>query len=65
MVFNDINISGKEIWEVEHCDIPKKIELGFEIGLPASETQFSKTVTKKGVFFTYVVVNVSRVVSRI
>ena len=24
MVFNDIDISGKEIWEVEHCDIQKK-----------------------------------------
>ena len=51
VVFNDINISEKEIWEEEHCDIQKKIELGFEIGLPANETQFSKTVTKKDFFF--------------
>ena len=28
----------------------KKNELGFEIGLPANETQFSKTVTKKDFF---------------
>ena len=52
MVFNNIDISGKEIWEVEHCDIQKKKnELGFEIGLPANETQFSKTVTKEDFFF--------------
>lgn len=36
----------------EHCDIPKKIKVTFEIGLPVNKTQFSKTaITKSNTFF--------------
>ena len=47
MIFNDINVNGKKIWEIKHCDVSKKIELGFEIGLPVNETQFSNTTITK------------------
>ena len=40
IILNDINVNGKEIWEIEHCDVPKKIELSFD------------TKTKKDTFFT-------------
>ena len=47
MIFNGTNVNGRQIWEREHCSIPKRIKLVFEIGLPVNETQFSKpTVTK-------------------
>ena len=58
MIFNGINVNGRQIWEKEHHDVSKKkkkkkIELVFEIGLPANETQFSKTaMTKYYTFFT-------------
>lgn len=32
----------------EHCDVPKKIKVTFEMGVPVNKTQFSKTaITKK------------------
>ena len=47
MIFNGTNVNGRQIWEREHCGIPKRLKLVFEIGLPVDETQFSKpTVTK-------------------
>ena len=51
VIFNDINVYGKQI-EIEHPDVPQKIKLGLEIGLPVNETQFSKTITKNDTFFT-------------
>ena len=46
-IFNGISVNGRQISEIENCDdVPKKIELVFEIGLPVDETQFSKTVKK-------------------
>ena len=33
VIFNDINIYGKEIREIEQRDVPKKIKLRFEVGL--------------------------------
>ena len=51
MIFNNINVNARQISEIEHCEIPKKIELVFEIGLPVNETQFSKTtITKNNIF---------------
>ena len=50
MIFNDINVNGRQIWEIEHYD-GKKIKLAFEIGLPLNETQFLKTKIKKDYFF--------------
>ena len=51
MIFNGINVSGRQIWEIKHRDVPKKIELPFEIDLPVNETKFSKTaITKNGTF---------------
>ena len=47
MIFNDINVNGKEIWEIKPCAAPKKVKLGFEIGLPVNETQFWKTAVAK------------------
>ena len=53
MILNDINVNARQISEIEHCVIPRKIELAFEIGLPVNETQFSKTtITKNNIFFT-------------
>ena len=43
MIFNDINVNGREIWEIEHSEVPRKIWMGFEIGLFVNEAQFSKT----------------------
>ena len=41
VTFNDININGKEIWEIEHHEVQKKKkkknQLGFEIGLPVND----------------------------
>ena len=37
MIFNNINVSGEEMWETEHHDVPNKIKLGFEIGLPVND----------------------------
>ena len=31
-------------------EVPKKIELGFKIGLPINETQFSKTIINSTFF---------------
>ena len=42
MIFN-VNVSGKEIWEIEHHDVQKKIKLRFEIGLCVNETQLKRT----------------------
>ena len=42
MIFN-VNVSGKEIWEIEHHDVQKKIKLRFEIGLSVNETQLKRT----------------------
>ena len=56
MIFNDINVNGRQIWEKEHHDVSKKkkIELVFEVGLPANETQFSKAaITKYYTFFSH------------
>ena len=50
VIFNDIKVYGKEIWEIEHREVQDKFELGFEIDLPANETQFSKT-TINNTFF--------------
>ena len=63
MIFNGTNVNGRQIWEREHCGIPKRIKLLFEIGLPVDETQFSKpTVTKyeigigkTGVFYKVII----------
>ena len=40
-----------EHWKIEHCDVPKKVKLAFEIGLPVNETQLSKITTKNDTFF--------------
>ena len=50
VIFNDIKVYGKEIWEIEHREVQDKFELGFEIDLPVNETQFSKT-TINNTFF--------------
>ena len=51
VIFNGINGNGRLISKIEYCDVPKKIELTFEIGLPVNETQFSIiTITKKTLF---------------
>ena len=44
-----------EIWEIRDMrnrnhEVPKKIELGFKIGLPINETQFSKTIINSTFF---------------
>ena len=31
VIFNDINVNGKAIWAIEHREVPKYIELGFEV----------------------------------
>ena len=42
IIFNDIIVYGKQIWEIEHPDVPKIIKLEFE---------FSKTtITKNDTF---------------
>ena len=53
MIFNDINVNGRQIREIEHYDVKKKIKLRFEIGLPLNETQFLKRKTKKKLFFSH------------
>ena len=50
VIFNDINVSGKEMSEIEHRDVPRKVKLGFEIGLRVSETQFSITTIENDTF---------------
>ena len=53
VIFNSIIVNGKKISDIEHCDVTKKVVLGFEISRPVKETQFSKTITvKKTNFFT-------------
>ena len=47
MIFNGINANGRQIWKIEHCDLPKNIELAFEIALPVNETEFSKNNNNK------------------
>ena len=60
-IFNDINVNGRQTREREHCDIPKKIKLAFEISCPVNETQFSKiTIAKNDNFFTNVNLSVSK-----
>ena len=45
-------VNERQIRELEHCDIPKKIALALEIGLRVNERQFSKTaITKNDTFF--------------
>ena len=44
-----------EIWDIRNRryrnhEVPKKIELGFKIGLPINETQFSKTIINSTFF---------------
>ena len=51
VIFNSINVNGKKISEIEHCEVPKKIVLRFEISLPVKETQFSKTIMAKKTLF--------------
>ena len=46
MTFNEINVNRKEIQEIEHFEVWKKIELEFEIRFPVNETQFSKAINK-------------------
>ena len=62
MIFNGINVNGRQIWETQNTvTTQKNPELAFEIGLPVDETQFSKTtITKRDTFFTYVNVNISK-----
>ena len=50
VIFNDIKVYGKEIWEIEHREVQDKFELGFEIDLPVNETQFSKTTINNNFF---------------
>ena len=55
VIFNSIIVNGKKISDIEHCDVTKKVVLGFEISRPVKETQFSKTITvKKTNFFTWI-----------
>ena len=51
VIFNSIKVNGKKISEIEHCDVTKKVVLGFEISLPVNETQFSKTIMAKKTLF--------------
>ena len=37
MMFNDINVYGREIWEIEHHHVPNKIKFVFEIDLPFND----------------------------
>ena len=30
VIFNGFNVSGRQIQEIEHCDVPKNIELVFD-----------------------------------
>ena len=50
VIFNDIKVYRKEIWEIEHREVQDKFELEFEIDFPVNETQFSKT-TINNTFF--------------
>ena len=60
VIFNDININGKEIWETEYRKVPKQNELGFEIGISVNETQVWKTTINNTFFhISYVNVNIS------
>ena len=43
IIFNHANVSGKDMWEIEHYDVPQKIKLGFEIGLSVNETRLKGT----------------------
>ena len=38
MIFNSINVNGRQIWEIEHWHSKTKIELVFEISLPVNQT---------------------------
>ena len=29
VIMNGISVSGRQIWEIEHCDVPKNTELMF------------------------------------
>ena len=51
VIFDDIKVNGKEKWEIEHREVIKKIELGFEIGLLVNETHFSKTTINNNFFY--------------
>ena len=51
----DMRYRRYEIWEIRDMrnrnhEVPKKIELGFKIGLPINETQFSKTIINSTFF---------------
>ena len=50
MIFNGISVNRRQVGEIGHCDVPKKIELAFEIGFSASETKFFKTTIKNDTF---------------
>ena len=50
VIFNGINVNGRPISKIEYCDVPKKIELTFEIGLPVNETIFNNNNNKKDTF---------------
>ena len=60
VLFNDINVNGKEIREIEHREVPKKFELGFEIGIPVNETHFSKTIFSRKLMLILVNINGNR-----
>ena len=34
MIFNGISVNGRQVWEIKHCNIPKKIKLAIQIDLP-------------------------------
>ena len=61
MIFNDINVYGKQIGEIEQPDIPKKSQIGVW-NRPSCQwnTIFKTTITKNDTFFTYVDVNISK-----
>ena len=44
VIITGINVSGRQIWEIEHCDVPKHIELVFDWNRPSC--QWNATISK-------------------
>ena len=59
MIFNDINTNGKEMWEVEHCDVPKN-RIGVWNRPSFQWNTIFKNNNKKWCSFTHVNVSISK-----
>ena len=63
-IFNGIKVNKRQIWEIEHCDVPKTNKLAFEIGIPVNEIQFSKTTIRKKILFSHKLMIISININR-